>query len=256
MTARKARGHQHGAIALLLLLVLVLTVAGVSVSFLSARLGQQRQDSLHAKVLAASRDALAGEFTRRQRGSVAPFGLPCPDRLNNDGIADPPCNTAATSIGRLPWLTLGVGDLRDASGERLWYAVSPNWGDAATRAGLTTTATLSVLAPDGAVVHPNGLGAQAAVAIVLAPGAALQRMGAGAVQARATNLAADYLDRCAPPLCGATEDNSDVNNVFVASPSGPLSDGAGQQRFNDQLLVLTRGDLCDAKRTGGGANAC
>ena len=32
-------------------------------------------------------------------------------------------------IGRLPWKTFGLPDLRDGSGERLWYALSPNFRD-------------------------------------------------------------------------------------------------------------------------------
>ena len=47
--------------------------------------------------------------------------LPCPDR-DDDGDADavPGCDTAALALGRLPWKTLGLPDLRDGDGERLW----------------------------------------------------------------------------------------------------------------------------------------
>ncbi|MFD0914632.1 hypothetical protein [Methylophilus luteus] len=51
-----------------------------------------------------------------------PGDLPCPDR-NNDGIAEGNCSKSSR-LGRLPWRTLGLGDIRDGSGERLWYAVS------------------------------------------------------------------------------------------------------------------------------------
>jgi hypothetical protein len=54
-----------------------------------------------------------------------PGDLPCPDR-NNDGIAEGNCNKTSR-LGRLPWRTLGLGDIRDGSGERLWYAVSDRY---------------------------------------------------------------------------------------------------------------------------------
>ncbi|HSI27959.1 MAG TPA: hypothetical protein VK953_01660 [Methylophilus sp.] len=54
-----------------------------------------------------------------------PGDLPCPDR-NNDGLAETSCSNTAR-VGRLPWKTLGLGDIRDGSGERLWYAVSERY---------------------------------------------------------------------------------------------------------------------------------
>ena len=59
-----------------------------------------------------------------------PGALPCPDILLDDGNAD--CVGAGISstsslVGRLPWQSMGIEDLRDASGERLWYALSYNF---------------------------------------------------------------------------------------------------------------------------------
>src|SRR6266705_3271089 len=59
-----------------------------------------------------------------------PGALPCPDILLDDGNAD--CVGAGISptsslVGRLPWQSIGIEDLRDASGERLWYALSYNF---------------------------------------------------------------------------------------------------------------------------------
>lgn len=252
MTCRRA---QRGVVALVLMLVLVASVAGLSVAYLSAYFGQNRQDQLNSQVLAAARDALAGEFTRRQRSAAGPYGLPCPDTDGN-GLSNAPCSTPAQSIGRLPWVTLGIGELRDASGAPLWYAVSPTWGDAAARPGTTTAAGLQVSAPDNTVLHGNGTTTGAAVAIIFAPGGPLVRMGSALPQTRSTTVATDYLDRCAPALCTITQDNADADSQFVASTAGALSDGTGQVRFNDQARVLTRGELCNDRRTGGGANAC
>ncbi len=66
--------------------------------------------------------------------------------------------------GRLPWRTLGLADLRDADGERLWYAVSPNFRDYASQV-LINDATAGTLSVSGAS-NLNDV-----VAIVFAPGA-------------------------------------------------------------------------------------
>ena len=50
--------------------------------------------------------------------------LPCPDLTNTGICAEPLLHGAGQRLGRLPWKTLGLPDLRDGSGERLWYAVS------------------------------------------------------------------------------------------------------------------------------------
>src|SRR4029077_12735938 len=52
-----------------------------------------------------------------------PGALPCPDQ-DDDGDADCVGNVNWGMIGRGPFKTLGIDDLRDASGERIWYALS------------------------------------------------------------------------------------------------------------------------------------
>ena len=55
-----------------------------------------------------------------------PGGLPCPDR-DGDGEAELTCDRPEWRVGFFPWQTLRTGELRDASGSRLWYAVSANF---------------------------------------------------------------------------------------------------------------------------------
>ena len=94
-----------------------------------------------------------------------PGTLPCPDTnffgSNASGYATGSCSASGeTSIGRLPWKTLGIEMLRDAYGEPLWYAVS----DRFRRPGLTnaainsdTVGTLKLYAPDGTtLLSPGG----------------------------------------------------------------------------------------------------
>jgi hypothetical protein len=97
-------------------------------------------------------------------------------------------------LGRLPWKTLGLPDVRDAFGERLWYAVSskhkgllnctvsPACLDMSPEAAL---GTITVRSPSGSLVHDGtsaslyAPGAGGAVAVVIAPGPPLARWAAG-----------------------------------------------------------------------------
>src|SRR3989304_1859863 len=67
----------------------------------------------------------ASEQWQIYKGQVTnpPRGLPCPD-LDDDGDSQGLCSSALSRVGRLPWTTLGVDDLRGSSGGRLWDAVS------------------------------------------------------------------------------------------------------------------------------------
>src|SRR5690606_298057 len=107
-------------------------------------------------------------------------------------------------LGRLPWKTLGLPDLRDGHGERLWYAVSTrhkgllNCAASAPCIDMSPGAavgTITVRDGSGAVIHDgtrphHGPGAGAA-AVVIAPGPPLARLPGERLQAR----------ECDPHLC-------------------------------------------------------
>ena len=84
--------------------------------------------------LQQAKEALIGyAATYRDTHPGEVFGyLPCPD-ADGDGNAEAPntdsnCGAAnQVVVGLLPYKTLGLSDLRDASGECLWYAVSPGY---------------------------------------------------------------------------------------------------------------------------------
>jgi len=113
-----------------------------------------------------------------------PGALPCPD-TNNDGLAEPPVGGACPQyVGRLPWATLGLPDLRDGAGELLWYALAqPFTNDPG--AGAINSDTQGTLSVAGTAPAAN------LIAIVFAPGPALvgqDRSAAG------VNNVANYLD--------------------------------------------------------------
>lgn len=163
--------RQRG-VALVMLLVL-LVMAGLAL--LLAGLGEMFDVHLRRAqtdaVLAQARDALLG---RALSNANMPGSLPCPDLVTNlagnnvpnDGVADLLSGTQCPAyLGHLPWRTLGLGDLRDADGERLWYVLSPNFRDDDSAQPLNSDSHAQLSWADA---EPNQL-----VALIFAPGAAL-----------------------------------------------------------------------------------
>lgn len=195
--------------AILLAVVLLAMIGSIAmVSFIKPRNPALDSNAQTAQALAQAKEALIAYATARY--NERPGELPCPDRDNN-GTAQSSCNTVTTQIGRLPWSTLGLSDLRDGAGERLWYAVSHNFKNntAVTPLNSNTPGQLSVtgIAPASNVI-----------AIVFAAGAAV----AGQTRSTANvNNVAHYLEG----------ENANGDTTFTTA----VSSGT----FNDRLLAIT-----------------
>ena len=196
--------NQNGAA--LLTFVMVLVVASSFLLLKALNNSSIERDKITTATLAQAKDALIGTAVM---DSERPGRLPCPD-TNNDGMAEPFVgNTCPSYSGRLPWNSLGLPELLDASGQRLWYILSPAFGNNLAipinshTVGELTVDTLSQLA-----------------AIVLAPGPPLS----GQI-ARPSNSVADYLDGS----------NADGDSNYTAGPISSL--------FNDRLLTISPVDL-------------
>jgi hypothetical protein len=217
---RRTRARkQHGA-ALLITLVLIgllAVLAGIWIVGSGASEPQRVQDT--ARAMGMIGDAL---IARAAGDRNRPGSLPCPDLVTdnagppanvpNDGIADLFAGSSCPSyVGRVPWLTLDLPDLRDAGNERFWYALSPAYRDHSSAGPLNsdTAGELTVSAPQAATD---------VVAIIFAPGSPL------ATQDRPANpnAAANYLE-------------GDNANGGLTYESGPPT-----ATFNDQVLVITR----------------
>src|SRR5262245_14636820 len=124
------RADERGA-ALLLAAILLLAGIGVALAVeLTGPAAASRRDRATERALAEAREALIAYAADRPISrEVGPGYLPCPD-LDGDGWAEATCGSQsgdtgqADRLGLLPWKTLGIADLRDGAGERLWYAVS------------------------------------------------------------------------------------------------------------------------------------
>ncbi len=247
------KSQQRGTAFIVMLVILIMGVATALVSSLNTNALQIERDKVTAKALAQAKDALIGYAASVNLTTPArPGDLPCPDQHTPgtvlEGTSSTPCNTNA--LGRLPWKSLGLPDLRDSSGERLWYAVSKNFKNS-TRTGTLnsdTAGTISIFSSSGMILNDGGStgsGSTGAVAVVIAPGDVLTRQG-GAIQDRSSagaNIAANYLDIAT--VGGNTVDNANFidgssTNGFI---QGRIKDSSGNIILNDQLLVITQDNI-------------
>ncbi len=230
--------RQSGYAMLLALVLLVLGSLYGLMQGLSEATAQNRREDHDQSVLQQARDALIAYAALRP---TRPGALPCPD-LDDNGIMggthptnvawnvpEPfgtACDVPQNRTGRLPWATLDLPELRDSSGERLWYALSNNFRNiAANRINSDTRGqlTLTGLAPQNEVI-----------AVVFAPGAAL---GIGGVaqdrSAAGRNIAANFLEG---------ENGDTTNDVFATLTSCVSADCPGGP-FNDKVMVIRASDL-------------
>jgi hypothetical protein len=149
-------------------------------------------------------------------------------------------------------------DARDASGERLWYAVSKNFGRGANsivnsdRAG-----TITISDRSGAILYDgtiNNLHQYGIAAIIIAPGAPIAR--GGVVQNRSVpdpderfDIAADTEPEIIDPvnyldLFGAWDNAEFINSDLNGFVTGPIRDViTGDLLVNDQMIVVTAAEV-------------
>lgn len=264
--------HAPRGFALVLAAVALLLAAGwvLAASFTGFATTPARHRASEMS-LAQAREALLAFATDRPIDPiVGPGYLPCPD-ADGDGWAEATCGSLSGDsgqeqrLGRLPWKTLGLPDLRDGFGERLWYAVSSKHKGllncAASRACVDMSptqalGTITVRDAFGALLHDGAIDDAAraaqggAAAVILAPGAPLERRS-GAVRLQRQDCGAaecapaHYLDAVTFEDNAAFRDRSDPagraanRDGFVA---GPVADADGVA-LNDRLAMVGYSDL-------------
>ena len=224
---RVQRGFALIALLSLAALISAFLIAS-ALNLTSAGISNEREDrSMSAlRKAKAALIAYAANEQWQNTGGATPFqpgALPCPDR-DNDGIAEDhefpqkPCDTPLKRIGRFPWQTIGADDLRDASGESLWYAVSAGFlRNTPSYTNVINSDTLGQLTVNGSAPASN------VVAIVFAPGEAIQ----GQVRSPANlNDPASYLEQ--------------FDSLTYATFT---STGLPSAINNDRLLVITQAEL-------------
>lgn len=208
--------RQNGAALLAIMLVLIVTASYVLVSKLNSNVGRYTRQGASAEVLSEAKAALisyALRYPEDVNPDEGPGYLPCPD-ISNNGQAGGSCSLGGavnTTIGRLPFKTLEISDLRDHAGERLWYAVSDNFKN-----NPKVLAALNTDSPGTLTLDGNS----DIVAVIFAAGAPVGNQ-----------------DRSDDPLDAANyleDDNADDDVDFVTRAAAT---------FNDQVIAITRQEL-------------
>ena len=210
----KPSSKQKGIALIIFALILIVVTTVFFVSQLDGNEIKIERDKKTAAAMAEAKNALLGWSVSQ----AMPGQLPCPEDTTligsaSEGTALTNCNSALPVVGRLPWRTLGLGNLRDGNTDKLWYALSTGFSDVAVPINSTTNGQINV---NGTIN---------VIAIIFSPGVIL----AGQNRPMPTNVlppqVADYLD--------LTNNDGDIN----FSSTGTV--GA----FNDKLLLVTKADL-------------
>ncbi|MDJ0778497.1 MAG: type II secretion system protein [Gammaproteobacteria bacterium] len=267
--------------ALLLIVLMFMGLGGVVAANFSqnARQSAEQERYLHnQRVLREAKQALLRyAYSYPEFNDEGPGRLPCPDTDNDvDGLpgdGGPLTIPICTSVGRFPWGDPGLRfyDARDATGERLWYAVSDKFhnlgGGPGGGVNSDSFGSITVVNQAGDAVYDGGLG-EGIAAVIIAPGAITRRDQDNdgnyeTVQLRGTPLQRtdprNYMDTFAVPAAGAN--NQIDNSVFTNDESnsnddgfilGPIFDPA-QSDFvvNDQMIIITADEVIEMaeKRT-------
>ena len=204
---QRKRCPQNGYVMLTLIAILGVAALTVFVTSRNATAIQNDQARKTNSALAVAKQALIASAASN---ITHPGALPCPD-TDNDGLANPIAGGCSATVGRLPWRTLGLPDLRDAAGERLWYVVSGNFQD--FPANQINSGVVGQITVSGTINASN------VVAVLFAPGSAI---GAQTRQAANANSIAAYLESYAV---------------------GGITAHAQDSTHNDELSVITPADV-------------
>lgn len=202
LATRGSPNRQTGAALLAFALLLVVSFSAVLLAMVSKQRSIGERASANAAAFQRASDALLGyalaypEITGNP--DTLPGRLPCPD-FDGDGDADSPCNGASqSSIGWLPWRTLGIPPLRDHSGTCLWYVVSGQFKQGASLSPSSESDGMIIVEDAGGNPLIGSVDNSRAIALLMAPGRTLGSQNRNAQVANLTE-------------CGATG-NAPINN--------------------------------------------
>jgi hypothetical protein len=237
-TALHSMRRQRGAVLMVMLVILVIGAITIFVSALNSSALQNAHDKTTADALAQAREALVG---RAVVDLTSPGSLPCPDN-NDDGSAESPVGQPSGNcpsyIGRLPWKTLGLPDLRDGFGERLWYVLSPNFRDYVSLNPINSN-NVGSLTVSGSTPASN------VVAIVFAAGPVIGTQSRshakqvacstqGGVSVFESLCATNYLEGANPAPNLQTTPNLNYQTANTSTT------------FNDRLMIIRAADIIPA----------
>ncbi|MCZ6668882.1 MAG: hypothetical protein O6932_09490, partial [Gammaproteobacteria bacterium] len=243
---KKQPSKNQAGFALLMFVLAFMAVGGVllvgySQGILEA--AEAKKFDHNKRVLKEAKQALlqfAYNYPVLSTPSIGPGRLPNAD-TDNDGIAD-----GGSTFGRLPWAqaNLNLYDIRDADGERLWYAVSSTFRPQAAIVNSDTSGNLTLRDQQGNVIYdgsnPGGLAQYGIAAVIIAPGAVTARNGVTQDRSIANeNNPVHYLDLVFGIEDNATRILGSPIDGFILGPVDTLSTDA----VNDQFIVITAAEV-------------
>jgi hypothetical protein len=271
--------NQRGVALLILLLIFGAGAMYVLLRGLNQSNLQIERDKITERALAQAKEALIGYAVSRPlvaSASIRPGELPCPDMINDGNTwnshFNSGCSNAVDRLGRLPLKALGLQDLRDGYGERLWYAISNNFKNNPRQIGLplnsNTNGTIAIKDASGQTIYGDTL-RNGVIAVIFAPGAPITRQGATATQDRGcgtdAKCIAEKICTASPstssfntPLCNPANylesalgnDNAIFSEATISTPSttgfiqGKVIEAtSGNTILNDRFVVITYEDL-------------
>lgn len=277
---------QQSGVALLLIMLLVLLL---STSILLSRFNhtdsQLARHQSTAQALARAKAALLGfaaTYAEDPEHKGQPQGyLPCPD-FNGDGSSpngnagsEASCSGSGKStIGRLPWRTLGLPPLRDGNGDCLWYAVSGSYRDQQKKPLTSDDDGLFIIKDADGNTIAGTTATDQAIAVIFSPGKPLgsqNRGHSGTLTECGSTTTVPAMDT-SNDVSNYLESSSGINNAtgggkfsygisgggtgnsgffatsnaletatFVSAPE--TKDANGQVIFNDVLSIITPKDF-------------
>jgi hypothetical protein len=244
---------QRGVALLLLALVFIVGFAAVLYERRGAWADATTASrNVNARVLEQAKAALLGYVVKEvlDINNDFPGRFPCPEApgaagTSSEGIAVGSCAPTfpvAKTIGRLPWRTLGVDKLFDASAEPLWYAVSKDW---VRGSGFPTI-------NDGTLGELSFDGTGGVVAIIFAPGKAIMINPTAAQMAAGCSARNQMRNDRTHVTTGGDPDYRDYLECQNASASvGPafgvsMVDNATNEALNDQAVYITANEVLNA----------
>lgn len=226
---RRARGF----VGMVMLVILVVGALSYLVNGLSASDIREKQDAQTRQALKLAKEAL---IARAAVDDNRPGTLPCPDRhdpsSDEAGRADSMGTTCVNAdvtqrqyfVGRLPWKTLGLEDLRDGYGERLWYALSPAFAHRNESGAIINSDTQGQLT----VRRSDGSEETGVIAMVFAVGFPVD-----------TQTRADPLD----PAQYLEQENANTTAFKFAARHTVTDTAHAGFPFNDRVMLIRDDDL-------------
>lgn len=273
------RSPQKGQAFLIMALLLLIGGASTVYYFAQSKTLEVEREKSTTVALSTAKAALIGyALSVNLSNNERPGDLPCPD-MNDSGQSNTACgNAAGTSgqelrLGRLPWRTLGLPDLRDGNGERLWYAVSNNFKfnnrttcTAAGQPGCLNSdsfGTITIRDLNGNIVHdgtnPDPFSPSGVIAVILSPGPPLRRYdghpqirdcsGGSCLATGVCNSTPTTSTAKCNPINYLDVNQIDDNSNFVDATDtngfifGPIKNTNGDIIINDRMVVITYQDL-------------